>query len=285
MEITTNEVEQEVEFGTMSDEELEAVSSPASEQEKEDEPAAEGAEEQVEAEPEKTAAELKEELEAIRKEAEQAKAERDHWQKVRTEQEQNASAIRAAREELEKRIAANREKDPAQLFIDDPQSMMDAAAERARLEMQREHLGHQEKQYQQQQQIQQNAYQIDRVAPDLRENIDGIAEMLVEYGDAPEAIQAFRNNPAMFPADKVQMINGLYRERKAKMELQKQLEQYKTRGSDQLQKVEKASQRQTMTNSATGATSNGEGSLPENMSREDIAKLSDADLNRILGLT
>jgi len=278
---------QVVEIETLSDDQLEEMVNPSSEPE--DNSANSEPGEQVKQErPDETAVvpptidELQSQLEAANKRAEQVTSERDHWQKVRTDQEQNANAIRAAKEELQKRIEANRSLDPTQLFIDDPQKMMDVAAERAKLAMESEQIGQREQAYQHSQAVMRNAYQIDSVAPDLKDNMDGIVEMLKGLGDTPDAIQAFRNNPAMFPADKVHAINEMYRKEKVNAELQAQIERYKTRGTEQLQRVEQVAQHQPMTNAATGATANGEGSFPKNMSTQDISKLSDADLDAIL---
>jgi hypothetical protein len=161
--------------------------------------------------------------------------------------------------------------------------MMATAAERARIEMQMEQLGYQEQQMQRQAMIMQNQMHIDRFAPDLKDNMDGISTMLVEYGDTPETIQAFRQNYAQFPAEKVQAVYGLYKERMQRMAMEKQLAEYKNRGSQQLQKVEQAVRRAPMTNAATGGKQ-GEGAFSNDMSMSDISALSDADLNAILGI-
>lgn len=274
--------EQIVEVETMTDEALEeAVSGPSETEVVETDPGEPAPVEEEAAPP--TVEELQAQVEAANSRAEQLQKERDFHQQTVGKHSDELGRLRKIDEALKQRLEQNKAKDPAQLFIDDPQAMMDAAAERAEINLEMRQNANQVEQLNQQQAFMQNAYQIDRVAPDLKDNIDGIADMLKEYGDTPEAIQNFRNNPAMFPADKVQQINELYRSRKQIADQQAQLEQYKTRGSEQLQKVEQAAQHQPMSNAATGASSNGDGGFPENMSTSDISKLSDKDLDAILG--
>jgi len=283
----STQTEQIVEVETLPDEQLEKMvnepsSDPAPQAAQEAAPAPEGEQQEQEAEP-PTVEELQSQLEAANTKLNQVTGERDHWQKVRTEHEQNANAIRAAKEELQKRIDANKEQDPAQLFIDNPNGMADAITERAKMEMQMDQIGQREQEMQQRNAIAQNAYQIDTACPDLKDNMDGIVSMMQKEGSThPSYIQAFRENPAQFPAESVHRLNMMYRQEKQIADQQAQLEAYKSRGSEQLQKVEQAAQHQPMTNAATGASSSGDGGFPENMSPSEISKLSDADLDAIL---
>jgi len=68
------------------------------------------------------------------------------------------------------------------------------------------------------------------------------------------------------------------------MALEKQIEEYKTRGASQLQKIEQATRTQPVTNAATGAQVQGGPDVDRNYSEAELAALSDDDLNALLGI-
>jgi len=281
--------EQIVEVETMTDEALEEVVNGPSEPEvvpanvpaESGESSEEASSEVVETP--KTVDELQTELDASNTRADQLQAERDFHQQTVGKHSAELGHLRKQDEALQERLAQNKAKDPAQMFIDDPQSMMDAAAERAEINLEMRNNANQVEQVNRNNAVMQNAYQIDTNCPDLKDNMEGIVSMMQKEGSTPaEAIQAFRQNPAAFPAESVHRLNLMYRQEKTIAERDAQIENYKTRGADQLAKVEKVAQHQPMTNAATGATANGDGGFSPNMSTAEVAELSDKDIDAII---
>lgn len=241
----------------------------------------EGGDEAEQEEKAPTVEDVSKELAAIRAQLEQRTKERDHWQQVTSRHADELGQLRQIKQKLLERKQHLDSQDMIQRMVDDPRAYHAELREGMKLDTDLAELERREKliaQQAQQAEARHHATQyLGNLAPDLRDNMDVIAEIMGEHGDGPEVVERFRRNPLDFPAPLVASVNGWAKERRRVRELEAKVKELEARPRTMLQKIEQAARQKPLTNAG-----GGKGRARQDIGDDQIASLSDKELNALL---